>query len=681
MVTIQNLMRFCLVGFLGGIAAVSGYAGERIHDLPGLTVTAMEEAVSGPGLSMARFGAPATAPGGGHLREALQRIPGLLVQESFGGIDPPRLSVRGSGIQSAPLSRGVELSLNGFPLSFADGSFNLALVEAGWLDSAVLAGGPAAGVPALGGSLSLWTATGLGAEGGSARVVYGSNETAAVLLRQAGQTESFSWGAEGSWTHSDGWREWSGQRRETALGVLRAELGAHSEAMVQLFVSRPRFDVPGPLPKSAALEDPRSNFARVVQDKPRRETEYAQLSARVRTDRSTGYVSAGMSVAYHDDSFFQLLPNGISDTRSREGAVFAEAGYEWESALRQETTLNLLARTGSTDATRYATDGGNRGVLIGDNRLRPSTLTAALDHSVFVADNHAVEAGVSVLAARRRIGERFERAASTEENLSDAKVAPRLAWTYEAGRAAAFSLSWSRGYEPPTMDDLIFTEFSPPPPVPELRSSALLWQRADSLELTARGSHGEFVWSASAHYAFWRREFLRLRDEVGAARGTVNADRTIHAGLEVSVSRLLHEGAEFAWHGWATWQFNEVRFDDDPVYARNRLGGVPRHAGAAGLRGESGGGWFVAPGVFWQAGENFADHANTLSAGGFAVWSLEAGRKHPAGWEAAVRVSNLFDRRYIASTAGVLDEAAGPAQPIFLPGNGRRVEARLGYSW
>ncbi|MCC5806959.1 MAG: TonB-dependent receptor [Opitutales bacterium] len=656
-------------------------AEERIHDLPGLTVTALEKTVSGPGLSVARFEAPATAEGGGHLREALQRIPGLLVQESFGGIDPPRLSVRGSGIQSAPVSRGIELSLNGFPLSFADGSFNLALVEAGWLDSAVLAGGPAGGVPALGGSLSLWTAAGLGTEGGSARIVYGSNRTVALLVRQAAQGESESLGAEASWTHTDGWRERSAQRRETALAVARKGLGEGSEATVQLFVSRPRFDVPGPLPKSAALEDPRANFARVVQDKPRRETDYAQLAARVTTDLPSGYLSAGVSASYHEDSFFQLLPNGITDTRGREAAVFADARHEWAGSPRQETDVSLRARTGSTDADRYATDGGRRGVLIGANRLRPTTATATMDHRVFVADYHSVEAGVSLLAARRRIGERFDRAESTAQNLSGTKAAPRVAWVYSPQDDLTFGLSWSCGYEPPTFDDLLFTVFDPPPPVPELRSTALRWQRADSLELTARGTHGEFVWTAAVHFASWRREFLRLRDEFGAARGTVNADRTVHAGWEASANRLINEAAGISWYGWATWQFNEVRFDDDPVYGRNRLGGVPRHAGAAGLRGESSGGWFVAPGLFWQAGKNFADHANTLSAGGFAVGSLEAGRKHPSGWEAAVRVTNLFDRRYIAGTAGVLDEAAGPAQPIFLPDNGRRVEARLAYSW
>jgi hypothetical protein len=43
---------------------------------------------------------------------------------------------------------------------------------------------------------------------------------------------------------------------------------------------------------------------------------------------------------------------------------------------------------------------------------------------------------------------------------------------------------------------------------------------------------------------------------------------------------------------------------------------------------------------------------------------------------------NLFDRHYIASTAGVLDLARNPAATtIFLPGNGRGISCGLEYAW
>jgi iron complex outermembrane receptor protein len=62
-------------------------------------------------------------------KDALGAVPGLILQDSFGGFEPPRISLRGSGLQSAPSSRGVQLLLDGYPLSLADGSFNTALID------------------------------------------------------------------------------------------------------------------------------------------------------------------------------------------------------------------------------------------------------------------------------------------------------------------------------------------------------------------------------------------------------------------------------------------------------------------------------------------------------------------------------------------------------------------------
>src|SRR5690606_9207706 len=63
------------------------------------------------------------------LRDALDFQPGIIVQDFFGGIDQPRLNIRGSGIQSNPLNRGVLLLQDGLPLNQADGSFVIGLLE------------------------------------------------------------------------------------------------------------------------------------------------------------------------------------------------------------------------------------------------------------------------------------------------------------------------------------------------------------------------------------------------------------------------------------------------------------------------------------------------------------------------------------------------------------------------
>ncbi len=63
------------------------------------------------------------------LRDALDYQPGILIQEFFGGADQPRLNIRGSGIQSNPVNRGILLLQDGLPLNEADGSFIIGLLE------------------------------------------------------------------------------------------------------------------------------------------------------------------------------------------------------------------------------------------------------------------------------------------------------------------------------------------------------------------------------------------------------------------------------------------------------------------------------------------------------------------------------------------------------------------------
>lgn len=63
------------------------------------------------------------------LHDALDYQPGVLVQNFFGGIDQPRLNIRGSGVQSAPLARGILLMQDGLPVTDADGSFHISTLE------------------------------------------------------------------------------------------------------------------------------------------------------------------------------------------------------------------------------------------------------------------------------------------------------------------------------------------------------------------------------------------------------------------------------------------------------------------------------------------------------------------------------------------------------------------------
>jgi iron complex outermembrane receptor protein len=621
-------------------------------------------------------------PAVARLSEIFRRVPGLSVQDSFGGFDPPRLAVRGSGIQSAPTSRGLALAFLGMPLNAADGSFNLALLESSWMDTASLTRGPAAGVPALGGALALGEAADAFAAGHSVMADYGSNQTAALAARGMWTAENRALAARAALTRSDGWRPHSRQERECVAAAARSSVGEATDLTIQFFGARPWYEVPGPLTKQNALTNPQAPVAAVMRDRPFRATDYAQLAASANTRWTGGEASIGVGGVHQRDEFRQLVANGISTTTAEETYLVFNAGTDWD-LTGQRTRFNALLQAGWWDASRYRNDHGSSGALIGEQRLRPLTLTAAIDHRLALGATQHLDFGGSVLSAQRDIDDRATPGPGTEPvdlSLAGTHLAARAAWSWSPVKDATFVVSWARSYEPPTYNDLLFTDG--PMNARVLRSAPLAWQRADSCELGAHGRHERFTWSSSIYYAPWQGEFLRLVDETGSSRGTVNAERTLHSGWESAMEWDVLPDAEADLVLWANYNFCAARFDDDPAYGARRLAGVPPHNGALGLRAVSPGGWFIAPGFQWQAGQTYGDHFHNLGYDGFGLWSLEIGRRHPAGWCVTLGIHNLFDQNAIASTAGVLDIASDPERTaIFLPATGRSVDLCVEYTW
>ena len=616
-------------------------------------------------------------PVGPRLVETLASVPGLIVQDSFGGFEPPRLGVRGSGIQSAPTSRGLVVSQFGLPLNAADGSFNLSLLENNWLGSASLTRGSGAGVPALGGALDFSPDVFL--PGRKISASYGSYDTISLDGRGLWNSGDLTIAGRAAWFRSDGWRPHSAQERETILAAARAKLDADTDLTVSFFGSTPWYEVPGPMTYTQALNDPTAVLPMIERDRPRRDTRHAHLNATATRRLNENTFSAALGVTATDDTFHQLLPNGISTTDAWDCYLSLLAGYEWSET--QRSRVQALFLTGWWDALRHRNLNGEKSTLIGDQELRPFTLTAALDHQIRIAENHRLDFGLSLLAARRDVDDslRFEGVAQ-DLDFSGSRLAPRLAWSWDVASDITLIAAASRSYEPPTYGDLLYT--AGPPNSRVLRVTSLDWQRADTLELGCTGRAGTVSWSAFVYHAWWCDELLRLADSTGASLGTVNAGDTIHRGFEAGLNWefLRHAGITLSLD--AVYNFAEARFDGDPVYGDRRLGGVPPHSGRLALTAAHDDGWFISPACDFRGGSTYADHAGDLSYGGTALFSLELGRRQTDGWSAILAIDNLFDRAAIASSAGVLERAANPAATsIILPATGRTISLRLEYTW
>ncbi|MCC5842462.1 MAG: TonB-dependent receptor, partial [Opitutales bacterium] len=626
----------------------------------------------------------AASAGGGtpSLTDALQRLPGLVAAEGFGGIDPPRLSVRGSGLQSAPMSRGLLLSVDGIPLNFADGSFHLPLIEPRLFTGVTL---DARAAPlSLGGRLD-WTRAPIAESGSRFTLFAGSHQTRGGLVAFSAKESTGDFGLSAGLAHirSDGWRRLSDYERTSASASVVYDHGA-SRSRFHIYTSRPRLAVPVPLTEEQARLNPTSVSPAVLRDQPYRKTDYTRFAhVTVRPMGEGTVLEAKVAAAVVEDHFVQLLPNGISTNRGQEGWGALTWSRSGGITPPGETRFHLEAGVARREALRFRNEGGEAGTLIGNNRLRPLNFIGHLRQGWIFGPTLEGVLQLEGIVAERRVGERFSLSAerpSTDLNLRETHFAPRAELHWRPGRTIGVTLALSRQYEPPTFDDLLFT--AGPMNARVLQSAPLRSQRADTAEFALQGEVFRTRWSLLVYESRWRGELLRLADSAGNSRGTVNAGNTQRSGAVISLERTLFENAATTIRVWGNYNWQHFRFRNDVVYEDRRLAGVAPHTFAGALEVAAFAGAYLNLGGRGTAGRTFVDHGNNRSFGGSAVSFLQAGWRGRGGIQLALRIDNLLDRPHIGSTAGLLDRVAPGSEPmIFLPGAPRRFLLDLSLSW
>ncbi|MFZ5496218.1 MAG: TonB-dependent receptor family protein [Verrucomicrobiota bacterium] len=610
------------------------------------------------------------------LAEALRRAPGVVLLESFGGFEPPRLLIRGSGLDSAPTSRGVALLVDGLSFARADGSFHSGLLDPLLFSRVEVYRGTvhAALTPAvLGGVLNAVTpaadkpAHSLRAETGS----FGARRAGFTTGMVNGTTTTHF---AGSFSEQEGYRPQSRQQRLAGAAVLRHEFSAERVLELSAYAARPDYDVPGPLTLAAALDNPRAVSAAVRRDHPHRETSLLRLAAQFKAGPADRAFAAGIAWQRWHDDFRQLQANGETDTTGDDfnGHVTLSRKI-WAGDTPHHMLARAIFSTGTTDYRRYLNVSGSRGARFADLGLRAGTWALSLEDLVWLRPELALGGGVTALQARRGI----DGPAGIARVIEVDDLSPRLGLRWLATRQVEFNAAVSRGAEPPAFDDLIAVQGNHPNLTVTTRN--LTAQEATTVELGARGDTGRLAWTLTTYRGAWRGELLKLADAAGLPRGAVNAGRTTHAGLEAAAHwRIVAGPHRLTLHATAVW--NRFRFDDDPVYGDNRLAGAPPHLGNAELTYEGPHRWSAGLGAAWVGGRTPVDHANRMFYDGHTLLNFRL------GWRVTDRLSlhaalrNLQDRRHIASTAGVLDLARNPAATaVFLPGHGRSLT--LGLEW
>jgi iron complex outermembrane receptor protein len=618
--------------------------------------------------------------------------PGVTLEPVFGGIDHPRFSIRGSGLQrgTQPAGRGIELRFDGLPMTYGDTSFDF--VE--WIDPllfddvVVLRGGRGAleGAAALGGVVDFNDRSGEGPTSGLLRAETGSFDyrRGQAAISGGGDSNGF---ASLTYFEQDGFRQHNQQEAARGYGRVESALSQSIIAHASLLWSDSELELPGP--QTLAQIDAGSDAAQpdnIIGD-------WRRFSERIRVATGFAYQREGQQLDIN-------LGYMQTDVEFRRRDVQVEDNQDWSLAARYRQALafgqrdaewgaNLIYQHNDRQQSQFFNGGGTpptfsgaKGSQWADNDLQASRLTL---QGVFDVDlTHQLQLN---LAAGWDIHER-----DLDDNFTTRPARPAaeldgdydgfngLAFmTYNVAADFALFAGVSHLIEPPTYDVLLINVAGTPGPANALLNGDdprrpitrdLDEQSATTVEIGGRGQLGPVALDLTLYRIWLENEIVSTTDAVTQNVTSVgNADDTLRWGVEaaanIDVAQDLIRTGDLLRLG-LDWTWTEAQFDDDDTFGNNQLPIVVEHLieSRLGYRLQD---FLVEAFVTHVPDGGYADYANTLQADGYTT--LGARISYDTGnFIVFAEGRNITDEEYASTVIGARNNLNGQDNAIFAPG-------------
>lgn len=624
------------------------------------------------------------------LNDALAHQPGIVMQEFFGGNDQPRLNIRGSGIQSNPVNRGVLLMQDGLPLNEADGSFVIGFLEPRNASAISIRRGANAGSPAattLGGELDFRSLT--GTEGDVATLEGGSFGRRNVYLGKGFASEDMDGRMAFSYEKADGYRHHSSSERTVFSSNFGFRNGGF-ENRTYLSYTDLKFEIPNVTPRDRMHADPRAvsgdynqqidRANNIYRRDPNRESTQFRVANRSHWGTDTLNHTVGVYWQTIDDTFTN--PQVSHPTR---GHTF---GAQWQLAGQVDRLEYRVAFDWSRsdmDRRLYAVNpqNGSRALKFGDYDLQAENRNAMVGLVWHLTPQWQLVGDVKLSQAVRDA-----RNTMTGQKLDQdwSYASPKLGIVWQPSDALRLYANISRSNEAPTYWEIVSGEVPMPMNVNSAVTSLskLDLQRATTLEIGGAGriGSGDYApnWELSLYRSNVRDELMAVSNAMGTGSGTFNyRDRTRHQGVELGLNGSLPGVGDGTFDYRLAYTFSDFTFRGGE-YEGNRIAGVPRHLLSAELL-YSVGGWRFGPNVRWLASDTPTNHQNVRGTeqDSYALLGFRIAYEHNKHWSGYLVADNLTDKVYASSY--VIRRTATPAMPTFLPGNGRSLMAGLSYRY
>ena len=609
------------------------------------------------------------------LAAALHTVPGVQVSDRRNFSLGDRVVLRGVGSRAQFGVRGIEVIVDGIPLTLPDGQATLTNLDLGSADRVEVLRGPASALYGNASGGVIRVRSGGFADAAAApevRLTAGQDGFRSEELGGSGRIGGWDWLLHARHLRTDGWRRHSAAETWRANLVVRRRLEAGGELRAVLNVfDMPFGENPSSLPRDRALEEPRGARDFIVAQGAGESATQAQAGATLRIPVGGGVrLRSSAWVAGRD--LRNPIPGRIIDLERFTGGLRVEldggpdraAGLSWTAGLDAE-----LQRDDRRESENLGVgEGGDRaeaGTTLLDQRetvayaapfarlryrpVRELALTGALrlDAYRFQADDRLLADGDD--SGRREM----------------TQLSPSLGLAWTPARRATLFANLSTAFETPTTSEL-----SNRPDGGGGLHPGLGPQTTRSLEAGLRLSLPGPLRLETSLYDMEVERALVPREGPDGQVFFRNAGRLSRRGLELRAAwRPVPR-----WEAVLAYALQDYRFDrfrtPEGDFSGHEEPGVPGHRVDASVSGRLPGGLRLELDATWV--DAFpVDDANTAFDVSRRTLDLRLGWRGRTGrWRLRpfLGVDNLLDERYNAS---VIPNAFGGN--YFEPAPGRRV--------
>lgn len=588
------------------------------------------------------------------LDEALNRVPGLLMEDRYNFAQDLRVSIRGFGARANFGIRGVKILIDGIPATLPDGSGSVDGVDLGTASQIEVIRGPSSTLygNASGGVINITTEAPPSQPFADVRVAAGEYDYRKTQIKAGGQGEKVGYLVSLSDMGYDGFREHSRAESTQLSGRFNLDFKGDRKLLATVnYTDQPVSDDPGGVTAAAAADDPRAAWP----------ANLAYDAGEALTQSRIGFVydvplngknSLTARNYYLWQDFANKLPF-LAGGRVKFNRFFAGGGLDYNYDgywldRPDRLVVGFDANDQDDDRTNYDNNFGIQGALSLDQNEHVTSTGIFVQNELSITKQLLLTLGVRADEVTFDVTDHFLADGDGSGRVTEDSTSPMAGIVYTLSPAVNVYATYSTSFETPTT-----TEYTNPTGGGGFNQS-LKPQLATNYEVGVRGGIAEkHRFELSLFTIGVKDELIPFTvPDMSGRDYYVNAGKSTRNGLEFSL--ISHETDR--WRTTFSYTYSDFTFDrfidqGGNDFSGKTIPGTAKHLLYGEVRYDDPRGWFGSVDAEYTS-KQFANNANTSANPAFTVANLRFGYKRETGSLLITpffSINNLFDERYNAN--------------------------------